>query len=98
MISAPADLETVRRILHEQTPELEVRVFGSRVSWTARGTSDLDLALMTNEPLDIGSMTALRSAFTESDLPFRVDIVDWASISKSFRKVIEKESRSVGDR
>ena len=88
----PTDLETVRRLLHEHAPGLEVRVFGSRLSWTARGTSDLDLALMTNEPLDIGRMTALKAAFTESNLPFRVDIVDWASTSESFRKVIEEES------
>ena len=87
----PADLETVRHLLHELTPELEVRAFGSRVSWTARETSDLDLALMTTEPLDIGRMAALKAAFTESDLPFRVDIVDWASTSESFRKVIEIE-------
>ena len=87
----PTDLETVRRLLHEHAPMLEVRAFGSRVSWTARGASDLDLALMTTEPLDIGRMAALKAAFTESDLPFRVDIVDWASTSESFRKVIECE-------
>ena len=89
--AAPADLETVRRILREHAPELEVRAFGSRVSWTARETSDLDLALMTNEPLDAARMAVLRSAFTDSRLPFRVDVVDWAGVSDSFRKVIESE-------
>ena len=86
-----ADLETVRRILREHTPELEVRAFGSRVSWTARGASDLDLALMTAEPLNVARMAALKAAFTESDLPFRVDIVDWARTSENFREVIEKD-------
>ena len=89
--AAPTDLETVRRILREHAPELEVRAFGSRVSWTARETSDLDLALMTNEPLDAARMAVLRSAFTDSRLPFRVDVVDWAGVSDSFRKVIESE-------
>ena len=87
----PANLETIRRILCEHTPGLEVRVFGSRVSWTARATSDLDLALMTDESLTVARVADLRAAFTDSDLPFRVDIVDWASTSESFRKVIEKE-------
>ena len=86
-----ADLETVRRILREHTPRLEVRAFGSRVSWTARATSDLDLTLMTAEPLNIARMAKLKAAFTASDLPFRVDIVDWASASESFRKVIERD-------
>ena len=89
--AAPTDLETVRRILREHAPELEVRAFGSRVSWTARETSDLDLALMTDEPLDAARMAVLRAAFTDSRLPFRVDVVDWAGVSDGFRKVIESE-------
>ena len=88
---SPGDLETVQRILQEHVPELAVRAFGSRVSWTARETSDLDLALMTTEPLDLLCVAEMREAFDESDLPFRVDLVDWASTSENFRKVIEKE-------
>ena len=88
---APADLETVRCILREHAPGLEVRAFGSRVSFTARETSDLDLALLTEETLSIARMTNLKATFTKSYLPFRVDIVDWASASEKFRKVIERE-------
>lgn len=87
----PADLETVRNILREHMPGLEARAFGSRVSWTARETSDLDLALMTPEPLDAARMAALRAAFTDSDLPFRVDVVDWAGVSGNFRQAVEKD-------
>ena len=87
----PADLETVRCILREHVPGLEVRAFGSRVSWTARETSDLDLFLMTTEPLDIARTAELRAAFARSNLPFRVDIVDWASTSENFRRVFERE-------
>ena len=88
---APADVETVRCILREHAPGLEVRAFGSRVSWTARETSDLDIALLTDEPFSTARMTNLKAAFTKSYLPFRVDIVDWASTSENFRKVIERE-------
>jgi len=87
----PTDLKTVRKILDAHVPKIEVRAFGSRVSWTARETSDLDLALMTDEPLDTLQMALLREAFTNSDLPFRVDIVDWATTSSRFRKVIERD-------
>ena len=87
----PADLETVRRILREHVPALEVRAFGSRVAWNARETSDLDLALMTDKPLTVARMAGLRAAFTDADLPFRVDLVDWASTSESFRKAVEAE-------
>ncbi|MDE0291586.1 MAG: nucleotidyltransferase domain-containing protein, partial [Candidatus Dadabacteria bacterium] len=76
---SPDDLTTVRKILAEHVPDLEVKAFGSRASWTARQYSDLDLVLMTDEPLDVSRMASLREAFIESNLPYIVDIVDWAS-------------------
>ncbi len=88
----PADLDTVRRILREHVPALEVHAFGSRAAWNAREASDLDLALMTAQPLSIDRTARLRAAFTDSDLPFRVDIVDWATASESFRKRIRLHS------
>lgn len=88
---SPEDMKTVRAILRRHLPDIEVRAFGSRVRWTARGSSDLDLALMTEDSIDAGSMADLREAFVESDLPFKVDLVDWATTSDEFRRVIEEE-------
>ena len=73
---ASADLEIVQGILSQYVPGLEVRAFGSRVSWNARTTSDLDLALLTSQPLDFTLKAELQEAFAQSDLSFRVDIVD----------------------
>ena len=88
---APADLEIMQRILSQYVPSLEVRAFGSRVTWNARATSDLDLALFTAKPLDFTLKAELQEAFAQSDLSFRVDIVDWAATSEDFREVIEQE-------
>jgi len=33
----------------------------------------------------------LADDFSESDLPFKVDIVDWATTGERFRKIIEAE-------
>lgn len=95
---APADLEIVQRILSQYVPSLEVRAFGSRVTWNARATSDLDLALFTTEPLDFALKAELRETFAQSDLSFRVDIVDWAATSKDFQEVIEQEYVVLQDR
>ena len=87
----PADMDIVLGILRDLAPEIEVRAFGSRVAWSARETSDLDLAMMTNERLPDSCSMNLREAFSESELPFKVDLIDWATTSDNFRKVIERE-------
>lgn len=86
----PQEIAEVKQILRTRLPGVEVRAFGSRVAGKPRKTSDLDLALMTAEPLDFGTLGELRDAFTESDLPFRVDLVDWATTDSSFRRIIER--------
>jgi predicted nucleotidyltransferase len=86
---APQHLDLVRRLVARHVPGLEVRAFGSRVTGRARPTSDLDLALMSTEPLDLLVLADLREAFSESDLPMRVDVVDWSAISPAFRRIIE---------
>ena len=43
------------------------------------------------EPLDLLRLADLKEAFIESDLPFKVDVLDWATVNDRFRQVIEKE-------
>lgn len=85
----PQHLSEVRRILLLHVPGRTVRVFGSRVQGNAKPFSDLDLVVMGDTPLDFRQLAALKDAFAESNLPFRVDVVDWASTSEAFRKIIE---------
>ncbi len=87
----PNHLETVKGILAEHAPHCEARAFGSRATWTAKDYSDLDLAVVGEGPLDLGSLGRLKEAFEESDLPIRVDVLDWHGISESFQKVISRE-------
>ena len=84
----PRDLAIVRSILTRHVPEHHVYAFGSRVTGNARKASDLDLAIMTKKPLDVVRRADLREAFSESDLPFKVDFLDWADIKEDFKKLI----------
>lgn len=86
---APAHLAEVRRILQLHVPGRAVCAFGSRVLGTAKPFSDLDLAVMGDTLLDFRTVAALKDAFAESNLPFRVDVVDWAATSEVFRGIIE---------
>ncbi|VGO11676.1 hypothetical protein PDESU_00221 [Pontiella desulfatans] len=90
MIDLPQEqLETVRRILSGHVHGAEIRVFGSRVQGNAKPWSDLDLVIIGNKKLELGALGDLREAFEESDLPIRIDVLDWHSISSEFRKVIQ---------
>ena len=87
----PKYLKTIQAILGMHIPECEVRVFGSRVKWTAKEYSDLDLAIVSSEPFGLRRMRKLGEAFEESYLPIRVDLVDWNSVSDGFKKVIAEK-------
>ena len=87
----PSYLKTVKGILAEHVSECEVRAFGSRATWTAKDYSDLDLAIVGVSALDCGTLGQLKEAFEQSDLPMRVDVLDWHTITDSFRKVIEQD-------
>src|SRR5277367_3009888 len=86
---SPKEWEIVSGILRNHAPGREVWAYGSR----ARGTrlkkySDLDLAI-EGPPLSISALAALAEAFDESSLPFKVDLVDAASLDPEFHHKIE---------
>ena len=84
----PGHWAIVRNALRQHVPDREVLVFGSRATWTAKEYSDLDLAIMGDEPLSLRVVSALDEALGESDLPFKVDIVEWTRIDEGFRRII----------
>ncbi|MDE2645799.1 MAG: nucleotidyltransferase domain-containing protein, partial [Bacteroidota bacterium] len=91
----PDHWEIIREILQRQLPSKHVFAFGSRATWTAKDYSDLDLAIMGEQPLSLSVLSALNEDFIESDLPFSVDIVDFASVDDSFRAIIQHHGVSV---
>lgn len=82
------DWEEIKRIMKALVPGYDVWAFGSRAKRTAKPYSDLDLVVVSEQPLPIAIMADLRESFDESDLTIKVDIVDWAVTSASFRKII----------
>jgi type I restriction enzyme S subunit len=92
MIKASAtQLDLIRKILRERVPEAEVRVFGSRITELTKNYSDMDIVIVGKKSLSPRILALLKADFEESDLPFRVDILDWYKISEEFKKVIGKK-------
>jgi predicted nucleotidyltransferase len=87
---SPAHLQIILNILKTHAPECEVRAFGSRIKQTAKSYSDLDLVMVGQTKLPFQKLAALQTAFEESDLPYRVDVLDWQAISPEFQKIIEQ--------
>jgi predicted nucleotidyltransferase len=89
----PLHLSIVRDILQKHLPVGgTVWVFGSRVKGTNKKFADLDLALDHNGcPMPSHIMAKLAYDFEMSDLPYKVDIVDWNTISDSFKAHIQSD-------
>jgi len=85
-------LEQVQELLRAHVPDAEVWAYGSRVSGGGHEASDLDLVLRNPHDLqqEIGALYDLKEAFLESNLPIRVDVMDWARIPASFHREIEQ--------
>ncbi len=66
-------------------------IFGSRAAGTNRPYSDLDILIKADQAVPFEQIVLIEEAFSESDLPFLVDVVDWNRISKEFRERIAPE-------
>lgn len=101
----PAEyLSIVRNIMRTHLPEVDVWAYGSRVNGDCCDTSDLDLVVRQPDDLHhrqtrLGDVI---EAFSESNLPIIVQLVDWAAIPAAFRAeitakyvVIQQGTRSV---
>jgi len=86
----------VESIIKSRIPVCRVIAFGSRVNGTNSSASDLDIAIDSgdNQPVPVWD---IREDFMESDIPFKVDVLDYQSISDSFRKIIDKQNEELFD-
>ncbi len=88
-----AETAIVLDILGRYAPGRAVTVFGSRATGkNLKPYSDLDLCIMGDMPLTLAQNASLEDAFSESDLPIKVDIADWAATDESFRRIIMQQA------
>ena len=75
-------------ILDRHVPRCEVWAFGSRARGAANPYSDLDLAIVAEPGLGLERLAEIREALSDSDLPWKVDLIDWANTGEEFRRLI----------
>ncbi len=64
-----------------------VFIFGSRASGKHSKYSDYDVGIVSEKALLSETKVLIEEAMEESDLPFKVDIVDFSLVSDDFRKI-----------
>ena len=84
-----AQRKEVAALLQRYLPDTEVWAYGSRVKFTAKPHSDLDMVAFAAKEQS-QAVADLREAFEESYLPFRVDLFVWDEVPEEFRRNIEE--------
>ena len=87
---APTEKKTLLRLLKYYLPNTEIWAYGSRVKWTSRPASDLDLVAFAS-PEQKAAISKLREALETSSLPFRVDLFIWDAVPETFRESIKEK-------
>ncbi len=87
----PRHLDIVMSILNKY--DYKFYVFGSRVTDKAKEFSDLDL--FYNEDIPEKIIMNIEDEFEESDLPYKVDIVNYNKCDKNFQKIMKSVCASL---
>jgi len=88
LILEQANHDIVLSILRRYIPNMTVWAFGSRAGGKTQKYSDLDLAVVGSEPIPHDIYDHLTEAFDDSELPIRVDLLDWNHVDDSFKPYI----------
>jgi predicted nucleotidyltransferase len=87
------DLQEVRRIVlrHLAGRNVDVYLFGSWARGEACRASDIDVAILPEEPLPSGLVPDIEEALENSLSLYPVDLVDLTSVSDNFRRRVLAE-------
>ena len=88
----PRHLAMLKSLLLDVLPHAEIWAYGSRVTAQAHEASDLDLVVRNPTQLTqpVEGLLDAKETIIDSDLPIRVDMVDWAVIPEHFHVEIER--------
>ena len=86
-----ADKKKIIGILTVLFPEAKIYLFGSRARGTASAFSDIDIALDTKTIIDRLRMSEAIAMLNESNIPYKIDVVDVYEVPEAMRSQIYKE-------
>lgn len=92
-MASEQDLSKIRQIIMAALGEYPVQVFlfGSHAAGHAVRASDIDVAVLPQEPLPAGLLSRIREEIENSNVPYPVDLVDLSQTDAPFRQRVLKE-------
>lgn len=88
------DAESERKIIAVLSglfPQAKIYLFGSRARGTNAQWSDIDIALQEEKKISRYAIGEAVSMLAASNMPYKIDIVDFNAVSDDMRKSIEDE-------
>jgi len=79
----------ISAILKVHFPHAQIWLFGSRATGKNRPGSDIDIAIDEGTPIDFSRLAQARDALEESTIPYKVDLVDYTTVTTEFREEIK---------
>ncbi len=70
-----------------------VLLFGSYAKGSQKNTSDVDIAIKSDGPLDLAIWAKIEGELEESAIPQKVDVIDYCRVSKEFQHLIDREGK-----
>lgn len=77
--------------IERHIPRATVWAFGSRVTGSCHLASDLDLAILCDKETSRNALPKLNEALIESDLPFKVQLLDFERLPENMKAAIKKK-------
>ncbi len=85
------DQQKIIGVLRVLFSDARIYLYGSRARGTQSSFSDIDLAIDMGEKIPLYAISEARAMLNESNLPFKIDMVDMHRIPEKMQKFIQKE-------
>lgn len=71
--------------------EVTLFLFGSRAENNFKYNSDIDVGFISNKKIEQKLFSKIREALEESIIPYHIDLVDFGTVDKEFKKIALRE-------
>ncbi len=90
--------QIILSILDQYINYKKIIVFGSRITERFHCSSDIDLAIVGDQPIDSSIFGLVLMELSDSDLPYKVDIVDMCVVNADFKNIINSRCELLSSR